>query len=119
MHNCLIYLIFILFICVFSVAGVLGLPETAYAWGSGAHTVMGNWILHTVALLPPLVADSLARFPDFFSAWLSERGFFIGKGCVAQKDHSHNWESAQALLARAGLARSVLPIGLKQRPVPW
>ena len=41
-------------------------PETAYAWGPDSHMIMGNWIPHNVTLLPPLVADSLARFPDFF-----------------------------------------------------
>jgi hypothetical protein len=97
---------FILFVGVLSIAGVLGFPETAYAWGPGAHMVMGNWILHNVALLPPLVADSLARFPDFFLHGCLSADIFIGKGCVAKKGHSHNWESAQALLARAGSSRS-------------
>ena len=106
MRNRTVYFVFAMFAGVLSLVGVLGFPETAHAWGPGAHMVMGNWILHNLALLPPLVAEPLARFPDFFLHGCLSADIFIGKGCVAKKGHSHNWESAQALLARAGSLRS-------------
>ena len=86
-------------------AGLL-FPENAYAWGPGAHMVMGNWVLQHLALLPSLVAEPLARYPGFFLHGCLSADIFIGKGCVAKKGHSHNWESGLALLARAKSARS-------------
>lgn len=91
---------------VLAAAVVLALPDAAYAWGPGAHMVAGNWILQHLDLLPPLVAGPLARFPGFFLHGCLSADIFIGKGSVAKKGHSHNWESGLALLARAKSARS-------------
>ncbi len=68
--------------------------------------VAGNWILRHLALLPPLVAEPLARYPGFFFHGCLSADIFIGKGSVAKKGHSHNWESAMALVARAKSVRS-------------
>ncbi|MCC8193378.1 MAG: zinc dependent phospholipase C family protein [Deltaproteobacteria bacterium] len=85
---------------------VLLVPDAAYAWGPGAHMVTGNWILQHLALLPSFVAEPLARFSGFFLHGCLSADIFIGKGSVAKKGHSHNWESGLALLARAKSARS-------------
>lgn len=68
--------------------------------------VTGNWLLQNLGLLPPAVAEALARFPGFFFHGCLSADIFIGKGCVARKGHSHNWESALALRNRAGSLRS-------------
>ena len=91
---------------ILAVAASLALPETAHAWGPGAHMVMGNWMLEHLALLPLFVAEPLSRFPGFFLHGCLSADIFIGKGSVAKKGHSHNWESALALLPRAKSGRS-------------
>lgn len=90
------------FAAVFAVlsAGLL-LPETAYAWGPGAHMVTGNWVLQNLAVLPSLVAGPLMKYPGLFLQGCLSADIFIGKGSKAKKGHSHNWESAVALLGRA------------------
>ena len=89
-----------------ALAVLFAAPETAHAWGPGVHMVTGNWVLQNLGLLPPPVAEALARFPGFFFHGCLSADIFIGKGCVAKKGHSHNWESALALLARARSVRS-------------
>lgn len=91
---------------VMAFAASLALPDTAYAWGPGAHMVMGDWLLSNLSLLPLAVTEPLARFPGFFLHGCLSADIFIGKGSVAKKGHSHNWESGYALLARAKSARS-------------
>lgn len=87
-------------------------PETAHAWGPGAHMVTGNWILQNLAVLPPLVADPLMRYPGLFLHGCLSADIFIGKGSKARKGHSHNWESGFALLERsATLSRRAYAYG--------
>ena len=76
-------------------------PEAAYAWGPGAHMVTGNWVLQNLAVLPALVAGPLMEYPGLFLQGCLSADIFIGKGSKAKKGHSHNWESAEALLERA------------------
>lgn len=91
-----------------SLLAVLGLvagmffPEPAQAWGPGAHMVMGDWVLRNAGLLPVWVAEPLLRFPGLFLHGCLSADIFIGKGSVAKKGHSHNWESGLALLDKAG-----------------
>ena len=63
--------------------------------------VTGNWVLQNLTALPPSVAEPLLRFPGLFLYGCLSADIFIGKGCVAKEGHSHNWESALALLERA------------------
>lgn len=81
-------------------------PDQAFAWGPGVHMVTGNWILQNLTALPEVVANSLAGYPGLFLQGCLSADIFIGKGCVAKKGHSHNWESGFALLSKAGSARS-------------
>ena len=91
---------------VLAVAICLLAPDAAYAWGPGVHMVSGNWVLQHLSLLPPLVAEPLARFPGFFLHGCLSADIFIGKGSVAKKGHSHNWESGLALLKKSRSGRS-------------
>ena len=81
-------------------------PGSALAWGPGAHMVTGNWILQNLSALPVAVAASLAEYPSLFLQGCLSADIFIGKGSVAKKGHSHNWESGFALLRKAGSTRS-------------
>lgn len=91
------------FFAVFCAAlsATLLVPEVAYAWGPGAHMVTGNWVLQNLAVLPSVVAEPLMQYPGLFLQGCLSADIFIGKGSKAKKGHSHNWESAEALLARA------------------
>ncbi|CAK7043428.1 MAG: hypothetical protein DELT_02927 [Desulfovibrio sp.] len=91
---------FLTALCAVFLAG-LAVPETAYAWGPGAHMVTGNWVLQNLAVLPACVAEPLMRYPGLFLQGCLSADIFIGKGSKAKKDHSHNWESALAVLGRA------------------
>lgn len=86
--------------------GVLAFPDQALAWGPGVHMVAGNWLLQNLAAFPEAVAGPLASYPGLFLQGCLSADIFIGKGSVAKKGHSHNWESGLALLAKAGSARS-------------
>lgn len=63
--------------------------------------VTGNWVLQNLAVLPALVAGPLMQYPGLFLQGCLSADIFIGKGSKAKKGHSHNWESALALLERA------------------
>lgn len=63
--------------------------------------VMGNWVLQNLAVLPAAVAGPLMAYPDLFLQGCLSADIFIGKGSRPKKGHSHNWESAAILLARA------------------
>ncbi len=91
---------------VLAMALCLLVPDIAYAWGPGAHMLTGNWVLQHLSLLPPLVAEPLARFPGFFLHGCLSADIFIGKGSVAKKGHSHNWDSGLALLVKSKSGRS-------------
>lgn len=76
-------------------------PDTAFAWGPGAHLVTGNWLLQNLSALPAQIAAVLMLSPGQFLHGLLGADIFIGKGCKAKIGHSHNWESGFNLLESA------------------
>lgn len=90
-----------LLILITGLAALLITPGEALAWGPGVHTVTANWVLQNLTALPPAVADVLMRYPGFFIQGCLSADIFIGKGSVAKKGHSHNWDAGFTLLARA------------------
>lgn len=85
-----------------AIAACLAWPETAFAWGPGAHMVTGNWVLQNLNVLPAHVAMALMQFPGQFLHGILSADIFIGKGRqIRGKDHSHDWGSGFALLERA------------------
>ena len=83
----------------------LALPEEVLAWGPGVHMVTGNWVLQNLTALSPAMAALLMRYPGQFLHGCLSADIFIGKGSVAREGHSHNWDSAFALLRRADRGR--------------
>lgn len=80
---------------------LLGLPDTALAWGPGFHMVTGNWLIQNLSMLSPEFAAAIAAHPGLFLQGCLSADIFIGKGCVAKEGHSHNWKSGLLLLDKA------------------
>ena len=80
---------------------LLGLPDTALAWGPGFHMVTGNWLIQNLSMLSPEFAAAITAHPGLFLQGCLSADIFIGKGCVAKEGHSHNWKSGLLLLDKA------------------
>lgn len=81
---------------------VLLLPTEALAWGPVTHLRLAHWILGNPDLLPAAMAELLAAWPDFFYFGNIAADLILGKGFrIEYHQHSHNWQVAQQLLAKA------------------
>lgn len=83
------------------------LPEQAFAWGPGAHMVMGNWILQNLHSLPLFIATALMQHPAAYLHGSLSPDIFIGKGSRPKKGHSHNWESGFSLFDKAASSQQL------------
>ena len=81
------------FLSVFAVA-FIGLPQTAHAWGTGAHVDFGLTLLGNLALLTPAVRALLKRFPQDFLYGNIAADTVIGKNLAPEEEHVHNWDVA-------------------------
>ena len=88
----------ILFLIIAVITLVLGGAEQALAWGPGVHLALGNHVLTSGSLIPPLVADLITRHPNMFLYGCLSADIFIGKGSKFTIGHSHNWSVGLKLL---------------------
>jgi len=95
----------LLFLLAAFLAVLCGVPAEAQAWGPGVHLAVGDHILAHLHLLPALLADCIARHQRAFLYGALSPDIFIGKGSRAKPTHSHNWSTAQVLLATADTRR--------------
>lgn len=79
------------FLSVFAVS-FIGLPQTAFAWGTGAHVDFGLTILSNLALLAPAIRALLKRHPQDFLYGNLAADTVIGKNLARDEEHVHNWE---------------------------
>lgn len=77
---------------------ILLAPDNALAWGPGVHMAISNQLLMAPGMLGPALGPLLATHPQPFIYGALSADIFVGKGCRARPGHSHNWETALALL---------------------
>ena len=73
---------------------ILGIPQTAHAWGTGAHVDFGLTVLGNLALLAPAVRALLKKFPQDYLYGNLAADTVIGKNLAPKEEHVHNWEVA-------------------------
>lgn len=90
----------VVFLSVFAVL-FLGLPHTAYAWGTGAHVDFGLTILGNLALLTPAIRALLKKHPQDYLYGNLAADTVIGKNLAPREEHVHDWEVAIKLFDHA------------------
>ncbi len=73
------------------VALMLGFPEPAWAWTPGTHVVLGERVLSSLHLLPPLVADLLRAYPYDFLYGSIAADTTMAKKFAPIDRHCHAW----------------------------
>jgi hypothetical protein len=77
------------------------LPDTAYAWGPGAHMTYALHALSQVALLSLPIRSLLKKFPNEFLYGTIAADIILGKKYSGELYHCHHWEVALPLLEKA------------------
>ena len=90
----------VVFLSVFAVL-FLGLPQTAHAWGTGAHVDFGLTILGNLALLTPAIRALLKKHPQDYLYGNLAADTVIGKNLAPAEEHVHNWDVAIKLFDHA------------------
>jgi hypothetical protein len=84
---------------------VLLLPDPAYAWGPATHVYLGQGVLESLGLLPPLVRALLERYPYDFLYGSVAADISLGKKYVPEGRHCHNWHVGEEIFASADTDR--------------
>jgi hypothetical protein len=90
---------------VLPVAVALGLllltPERLFAFGPATHIFLGEHLLGSLHLLPPVLADLLRRYPLSFLYGNVAADISFAKKYVPAGRHSHYWHVGEEILAGA------------------
>jgi hypothetical protein len=83
------------------VAGLLLLPDPAWAWGPATHVYLGSAVLQSLSLLPPAVASLLAAFPKDFLYGSVAADISLAKKYVPEGRHCHHWHVGEEIFSTA------------------
>jgi hypothetical protein len=67
-------------------------PHTAFAWTPGTHVFLGDAVLRSFQLLPPVIADLLRAFPYDFLYGSIAADTSIAKKYAPAGRHCHSWD---------------------------
>jgi len=76
-------------------------PSDAWAWTPGTHVFLGDALLRSLHLLPPVVAELLQAFPYDFLYGSIAADTSIAKKYAAAGRHCHSWPVGFEILDRA------------------
>ena len=76
-------------------------PEPVAAWGPGTHVALGEALLGTLHLLPPVIAELLRRHPIPFLYGSIAADISFAKKYVPAGRHCHSWAVGEEILASA------------------
>lgn len=88
-----------------SLAVVLLLPDTAYAWGAGIHLTLGARLLANPQALPEALQLLLAAWPFDFLYGCVAADITLGKKYTHYLEHCHNWRVGLKILQNADSKR--------------
>ena len=88
-------------------AWLLAAPEPVAAWGPATHIALGEAILSSLYLLPPVIQAVLARYPLHFLYGSVAADISFAKKYVPEGRHCHGWRVGEEILAGAESERLV------------
>jgi hypothetical protein len=77
------------------------LPTTAHAWTPGTHVFLGDAVMRSLALLPPVIAELLRERPYDFLYGSIAADTSIAKKYAPAGRHCHSWNVGLEILDRA------------------
>jgi len=76
---------------LFVFIAVLFLPDSAWAWGPGAHISFASEILDSLSVFSPILQTLLKDFPYDFLYGNISADIIFGRKFAGYKHHCHNW----------------------------
>ena len=76
-------------------------PSVAHAWTPGTHVFLGEAVIHSLALLPPAIAELLREFPQEFLYGSIAADTSIAKKYAPVGRHCHSWNVGMEIYDRA------------------
>ncbi|MEX2583062.1 MAG: zinc dependent phospholipase C family protein, partial [Gemmatimonadota bacterium] len=86
---------------VLCAAGLLLLPDPAWAWGPATHVYLGSAVLQSLSLLPPAIAALLVAHPKDFLYGNVAADISLAKKYVPEGRHCHHWHIGEEILESA------------------
>lgn len=80
---------------------VIAAPNAAHAWGPGMHVEIALGAMSKLAVISPVIADLMRRFPDAFIYGAASPDIIMGKRYYGYLHHCHNWTMGRLILAEA------------------
>ena len=80
-------------------------PEPVHAWGPATHVALGEAVLSSLYLLPPVMQAVLARYPLHFLYGSVAADISFAKKYVPEGRHCHSWHVGEEILAGADSER--------------
>ena len=80
---------------------LLAAPEPVAAWGPATHIALGEAILSSLYLLPPVIQAVLTRYPLHFLYGSVAADISFAKKYVPEGRHCHGWRVGEEILAGA------------------
>jgi hypothetical protein len=76
-------------------------PESAWAWGVGAHLQVGSWLLEQLPQLPAQLQPLLAAYPHDYLYGCISADITLGKKYTHHLRHCHSWRMGRQVLDAA------------------
>ena len=91
-------------LCV-ALAWILLQPEPLWAWGPGTHIALGEGVLASLYLLPPVIRAIIESHPLHFLYGSIAADISFAKKYVSEGRHCHHWHVGEEILAAADSPR--------------
>jgi hypothetical protein len=88
-------------LCLAALVLLVVLPSTAHAWTPGTHILLGDAVIRSVALLPPVLAALLREHPWDFLYGSIAADTSIAKKYARFGRHCHSWTVGFEILQKA------------------
>jgi hypothetical protein len=95
----------ILVYAIFVFAVILFLPADAWAWGPGMHMYIAMHALENIALVAPVIAKLMQKYPADFMYGAVIPDIVVGKKYAGYMHHCHNWRIGRLILSEAKTER--------------
>jgi len=82
-------------------AGLLLLPDPAWAWGPATHVYLGTGVLDSLSLLPAAVRTLVSAYPYDFLYGSVAADISLAKKYVPEGRHCHHWHIGEEIFHRA------------------
>ncbi|MFN3739501.1 MAG: zinc dependent phospholipase C family protein [Thermodesulfovibrionales bacterium] len=86
---------------VFFIAGIIFIPDSAFAWGPLTHIYLGNEVFYLSTILPANLFYLLSRYREDFLYGNIVADIIFAKGLLPPEKNSHNWSVGFDMLERA------------------